>query len=157
MKKFDKFVHTIPLALAMQSSHLPGAVEGRHDGQTTDLSAKAPISKDSAAAGNAAIFGDLPNPRDPQIFVVNFPQDVNSWDGAHQKQYDNLVLKEALETISRPELERLDQLQKSRRRLKAPPSGEEILQRHRREKLDRELLTVLQRHVRLQRLTSHKA
>lgn len=153
VKGYDKFVQTIPLALAMQTSQLATAVDAGRSAAATDLKVAAPDHSNGATAGEAPLFGDEFSNREPESFVWDFPQEISAWDGEHKKTFDDLVTKEAVGTITPAGLAQLNRLQKLRRQLKAPATGEEILQRHRREKLDRELVKLLERHVRLDRRT----
>jgi len=149
LKQFDKFVHTIPLALAMQTSQLAAVVDVGQKGDATESKAEAPDHENAATAGEAPIFGEESNMRENEAFVWDLPQEIHAWEADHQKDFDDLVTKEAIGTITSVELIRLDRLQKLRRMFKAPATGEEVLQRHRREKLDRDLVKLLERHVRL--------
>jgi hypothetical protein len=117
------------------------------------LKVAAPDHSSGATAGEAALFGDGLSSREPESFLWDFPQEIHAWDGEHEKTFDDLVTKEAIGTITPAGLAQLNRLQKLRRQLKAPATGVEILQRHRREKLDRELVNLLERHVRLDRRT----
>ena len=70
----------------------------------------------------------------------------SGWLERDESQYADLVMKEALSSLSENERDTLEALQ-NRRRTLVKVSGEEILERYRRQKLDQELLAVLQRYV----------
>ena len=151
MKKLDKFIHTIPLAVAMQTSQSAASIHLDRTGNATESKVESHVNPDGSLAGDRPVFGNRSNHRQPEAFVLNFAQENRAWIGENEEAFNNLVTKEAIGTITPAELERLNHLQILRRQKKAPATGEEILLRHRREKLDRELVKLLEHHVRLQR------
>jgi hypothetical protein len=153
VKKIDRFVHTIPFALAMQAGQLEPVVGRGPDDSATELRADAPVNVEGAVAGDAPVAEDSLEDREVASFVWNYFESDGSWSERHQDEFDNLVTREAIGTITAVELSHLNALQTLRRSLKAPPTGEEVLQRHRREKLDRDLVKLLKQNVRFQQAT----
>jgi hypothetical protein len=153
----EKFIQRLPLAaLAAHGTQGKAQIDLDENGGATGWHAEAPKSQyvnstyeevplDSA---RAQIY-------EPITFEQTYRNAPDSWNPDLAKKYDALVIKEALGTISGLETKELDAMQKFRRRTLSPASGEEILLRYKREKLDRELIKVLQRHVRLQPITKN--
>ena len=155
--KLEKFIQTWPLAVAMQAGQLPAAVNLKQTGEATDLHAEASQPTNATATDDDVVLNPPTMELREETMELSFPAFGQSWEDDYEDEYERLVEKEALGTINRVELEELNRLQKIRRRFVSPPSGKEVLARHRREKLDRELLKVLRRYVRLQPITKNKA
>lgn len=155
--KLDKIVQTLPLALLVKAGQLAPVVNVESRNQSTDLHAAA--SKLSDAKGNEAeVLLDAPETlvREERQ-MMRFTGDIVSWDNEYAIRYHKLVEKEALSTISREELSELERLQKLRRRFESPPTSEEIITRHLREKMDRELTAVLKRYVSIAKFPKNRS
>lgn len=83
-------------------------------------------------------------------FQKAFFQVAPNWSDESARRFDALVIKEALGVICLSELHELEFLQSIRSRNISPISGDEILQQHRRLKIDEGMLTLLHRYVRIE-------
>ena len=72
------------------------------------------------------------------------------WTKRERTRFDALVTKEALGELSRNEALELDALQRLRRKFTNPPTGEEILRRYQRERLDEGMIQLVERYVRFE-------
>ena len=159
MTQRQKVGQSFTVALAVQAvSPAQGPLAAGEKGQATDSqirSEAAPaitLTPDVLIATVTNVFSPHGNE-----FEQSIPIFVESWGREQEHRFDELVEKEALQQISESELLELNHLQQFRRRLANPPELDEVLARLRIEKADRELLRVLKRNVRIQRLTANTA
>ena len=158
--KFDKPIQRVSLLLGV-SYVAPTAVdipsfEGKRAANEPELH--------TAALGNSNYTTDLIastvevlSSQPTNSFYQFVPSHDNVWSEKDENRYDDLVTKEAVGTIESYELAELEALQVTRRRLVSPPTGEEILQRYRRDKLDQQLLELLGKNVRISALTTYSS
>jgi len=154
-----KIRRTFPVALAVQAFSAPAAeVPVSQQGEVTEsrVEAESPssitLTPDAITTTITRLFSQTGDSFEQQVPV--WPEE---WDDEHEQRYDELVEKEALRAISRAELGELNSLQAIRRSFVNPPTSEELLLRLRRERLDRELVRILQRNVSLQDFPAHRA
>jgi hypothetical protein len=147
------------MAMLMHQGQLPAEFTVDDRFQVTETHAQAPTPQKVLTTGgeNEIVFDPVDEPVVEEVVRLPMHLESASWEKEYKARYDELVQKEALETITDKELKELDLLQKKRRRMVSPPSSAEIIARHRREKLDRELKAVLQRYVRLTPFPKNRA
>jgi hypothetical protein len=147
----EKIGQSFSIALALQS------VSAAHGSLNVGKSAQATESRIRAESSpTVTLTPDVLTTTVTNVFsqpteferVVSIVPD--RWEPQHEERFDELVEKEALKKISASELRELDSLQRIRSKLVNPPQMDEVLARLRLDKLDRELLRVLQRNVRIQ-------
>lgn len=148
--KLEKFVQALPIALAVQSVQLPAAVDAKQDGQATDLHAEVRVPTQAGGTDIEVLIEPGALNIIEETVEFELTTSAENWVGDHADRFEELVEKDALGTITGAELKELDRLQKMRRRFVNPPTATEILQRHRREKLDRDMQKALRRYVRFQ-------
>jgi hypothetical protein len=156
--KFEKIVQAFPLIAVMQFSPSVNAIKLKAIGEVSEPNIATPDVNDSALTPDLItstidrVFSDS-----GETFHQTIPNTVQEWSAKMDSRFDELVTKEAVGKISKTELDELERLQKARRRHHAPPSGEEVLQRHKREKLDLQLLNLLQKNVRVHALSTYSS
>ena len=153
-----KFSTAIPLAMGLQ------AVAAQ---AVTDLSATAgertappgPVEQKGAATNTtdlitttAAILFNHEN-----HFSRSVRNITHEWTAKQERLYETLVTREAVGALGALEVKTLDLLQTVRRDTENPPSGEEILQQYKRQKLDQGMLELLSRHVRIDPISPNSA
>lgn len=83
------------------------------------------------------------------VVVMNSLSVIDGWDGATQKRYSELAVREALETITPSEERELKNLETARERTLAPPSYEEIVRSVEAKRRTEDLISALSRYVTL--------
>lgn len=159
MKTREKILKTFPAALALQAVSAPAhAIEFKKGEHASEITFSAKTILPMAATADVVVATvESASGFASDSFQQQIPLLLDEWGEKQEKAFDALVTKEALQTITPSELAELDELQKVRRRFVNPPSTDELLERLRREKLDRELLQLLQRNVRFQEFAKDKA
>ena len=96
----------------------------------------------------SALFagGDVKGNAENEVFSQFAAKD--KWTSRDEKRFGELAALEAIEESSEDDIEELEKLVRLRRRLKSPTTLEEHLHRLKRQKLEHELLSALDRYVR---------
>lgn len=151
-----KLKRAIPIALSIQAAAGPIDVAACDEASVSEEPARKETKGEVASTTDlisrtAAILVS----HDNRFIQKMRPSAVTEWTAKKERLFDALVTCEAVGTISTFERKVLDRLQEERRHSLNPASGEEILQRYVREKTDRGMLQLLQRHVQISSLTSY--
>lgn len=154
--QLDKFAYTIPMALVVGASQARATVPVSAERESSPPEMQMPVPDRFAVTGNIlSVEAEATSPElTNQLLVMHVPRAISSWQQVANR-FDDLVTREAVGTITPTEMQELDWLQELRRQLVSPPTGEEILRRHRREKLDRGILKALGKYVQVTPIETH--
>lgn len=108
--KFEKYVRRIPVALAMHASQSSSHVDLGSEGSMSEVATLAHSVQNSDAAGDIAVFGpDVVQPKD-EVIQITFPADIDRWEKDDLARFDELVEKEAFNTLTYDEFQELESL-----------------------------------------------